>query len=151
MHGYTFLLLTPFSFVKLLWKNDWWVATVLKNIESAPGKPFLKVHNPTTSHPFPTSLQKSWIGPRTLKTAPRALDISGNYWIKRKQNLITKKIPRWKELEDTIWIYRIRKTLFKNTVSSLKDSRFPSRMILIPTSALFTSVKLYKFSLEIKN
>ena len=42
VHGYTFLLLTPFSFVTLLKKNDWWVVTVLKNIESAPGKPFLK-------------------------------------------------------------------------------------------------------------
>ena len=29
-HGYTFLLLTPFSFVKLLKKNGWWVVTVLK-------------------------------------------------------------------------------------------------------------------------
>ena len=40
VHGYTFLLLTPFSFVKLFKKNDWWVVTVLKNIESAPDKPF---------------------------------------------------------------------------------------------------------------
>ena len=112
MHGYTFLLLTPFSFVKLLWKNDWWVATVLKNIESAPGKPFLKVHNPTTSHPFPTSLQKSWIGPRTLKTAPRALDISGNYWIKRKQNLITKKNSEMKRIRR----YNLNLSHSKNTI-----------------------------------
>ena len=27
-------------------KNDWWVVTVLKNIESAPGKPFLKSTTP---------------------------------------------------------------------------------------------------------
>ena len=30
-----FLLLTAFSFVKLLKKNYWWGVTVLKNIESA--------------------------------------------------------------------------------------------------------------------
>ena len=35
-----FLLLTPFSFVKLLKKTNWWGVTVLENIESAPGKPF---------------------------------------------------------------------------------------------------------------
>ena len=36
-HGYTFFVTNPFLFVK---KHDWWVVTVLKNIESAPGKPF---------------------------------------------------------------------------------------------------------------
>ena len=68
-----FLLLTPFSFVKLLKKNYWWGVTVLKNIESAAA--ILNVRNPP--HPPPphptTTLQKRWIGPRTLNTALRAL------------------------------------------------------------------------------
>ena len=66
VHGYTFLLLTPFSFGKLL-KNDWWVVTVLKNIESTPGKAFLKSTTPANY------TLKGVDRPRTLKTAPRSL------------------------------------------------------------------------------
>ena len=65
MHGYTmfffFLFLPLSSFVKL---NASLVVTALNNIESAP------VHN---THP-PT-LQKKWIGPRTLNTALSALSL----------------------------------------------------------------------------
>ena len=41
VHGYTFLLLAPFSFVWPV-KKKWLMSyvTVLKNFESAPGKPF---------------------------------------------------------------------------------------------------------------
>ena len=77
VHGYTYLLLTPFSFVKLLKK---WLMSCncIKNIESAPGKPLLKSttpqpHNPA---PHPSSLQKRKRGGSaraTLKTVPRAL------------------------------------------------------------------------------
>ena len=73
VHGYIFLLLTPFSLFELFKKNYWRVVTVSKKIESAPGKPFLKSTTPPPPPPSPTSLQKRWIGPRTLKTAPRAL------------------------------------------------------------------------------
>ena len=53
MHGYTFLLLTPFSFVKKKKKMiDELQLYVLKNIASAPGKPFLKS---TTPQPPPSS------------------------------------------------------------------------------------------------
>ena len=68
-----FLSLTPSSFVKQLKKKKrsmscncikkYWV-----NIRST----IFKVHNPTTPLPLNT-LQKRWIGPRNLKTAPRAL------------------------------------------------------------------------------
>ena len=61
MHGYTFLLLTPSSFVKLLKKNDWWFVTVLKNTESAPGNQFLKSKTP------PNFTSKRWIGPALWK------------------------------------------------------------------------------------
>ena len=67
-----------FSFVKLL-KNDWWAVSLLKNIESVPGKPFLKSRTPQPPPPPPlrftptsTTLQEV-IGPRTLKTAQWAL------------------------------------------------------------------------------
>ena len=58
MHGYRplFLLLTPFSFVKLFKKNDWWVVTVLKNIESAQAKPFLKSTTGPQRSPPPNQL-----------------------------------------------------------------------------------------------
>ena len=75
------LFVTPFSFVKLfLKKMIKGFYLYKKNIESAPGKPFLKSTTPQSPPPSPppstlTSLQKRWIGPRTLKTAPRALDI----------------------------------------------------------------------------
>ena len=46
-----FLLLTPFSFVKLLKKNYWWGVTVLKNIESAAA--ILNVRNPPPTPPPP--------------------------------------------------------------------------------------------------
>ena len=41
-----------FSFVKLL-KNDWWAVSLLKNIESVPGKPFLKSRTPQPPPPPP--------------------------------------------------------------------------------------------------
>ena len=43
-----------FSFVKLL-KNDWWAVSLLKNIESVPGKPFLKSRPPQPPPPPPPS------------------------------------------------------------------------------------------------
>ena len=63
MHGYTmFFFFVPTSFHFPL--NASLVVTALNNIESAP------VHN---THP-PT-LQKKWIGPRTLNTALSALSL----------------------------------------------------------------------------
>ena len=55
VHGYIFLLLTPFSLFELFKKNYWRVVTVSKKIESAPVKPFLKSTTPTPPPP-PTLL-----------------------------------------------------------------------------------------------
>ena len=61
-----FLLLTPFSFVKLL-----------KNMIDELVNHFKSPQPPHPQPPPPTTLQKRWISPRTLKTAPREVRVKG--------------------------------------------------------------------------
>ena len=52
VHGYTFLLLTPFSFVKLL-KKLLMSRNCIKRYRVGTRLTIFKVHNPTTNSPLP--------------------------------------------------------------------------------------------------
>ena len=104
--------LTPFSFVKLLKK------TIDElHIESAPGKPFVKSTTQQPPHPLPpstTSLQKRWIGPRTLKTAPRALSVYQAI-LESKENKIWKQ-KKNTEMKRIIRRYNLNLSYAKNAI-----------------------------------
>ena len=58
-------------------KNDsiwWWVVIVLKNIESTPGKPFLK--STTPQHPAPSHLNKKKYTPKEVGRPPHIKNCS---------------------------------------------------------------------------
>ena len=64
-------------------KNDsiwWWVVIVLKNIESTPGKPFLK--STTPQHPAPSHLNKKKIHSKRGGSAPAYKKLLRGSWKK---------------------------------------------------------------------
>ena len=123
-----FLLLTPFSFVKLFKKNDWCrVVTVLKIIESTTGQLFLK--STTPQPPSPNCTSKEVDQPLHLTTAPRALDYS------EKTNYLRK---HWVTL---IWHYKCTLFVLKDDSSQIGNSLQDTLLMDQKLKLTYTKIK----------